>query len=420
MALGPLIHEFGWGPDDLDLMAAGTLAGHLLECSAQVTGGTFTDWRDVPDWADIGMPIGECSADGALVITKPDATGGLVSVGTVAEQMLYEVSDPQRYAVADVICDFTNVRLAQVGPDRVSVTGAHGLGRTASYKASLTWDQGWRMMAAIPVIGLEAAAKARRVGEELFARANTMLRQSQTPPLTRTRCDVYGGEGDGPGTAICRIVADHPDQAGAALLMREHISAISHMAVGISIGLGGAVRPVQRIAGFLIPKAAVTMRVSVDGVELPFTPVNTALGNPDAVPAPAMPPLPGDADPDLCVPLIKLAWGRSGDKGNLFNVAVIARKPEYLPYIAAALTPETVGAHYGHWLNDGRPLAVDRFSVPGLAALNFVVGSSMDGGILASLAIDPVAKGMAQLLLDYPVPVSAAVWHGLDDPGVPV
>ena len=96
MALGPLIHEFGWGPDDFDLLAAGTLAGHLLECSAQVTGGTFTDWRDVPDWAGIGMPIGECSADGRLVITKPEGTGGLVTVGTVSEQLLYEVSDPQR------------------------------------------------------------------------------------------------------------------------------------------------------------------------------------------------------------------------------------------------------------------------------------------------------------------------------------
>ena len=147
MALGPLIHEFGWGPDDFDLLAAGTLAGHLLECSAQVTGGTFTDWRDVPDWAGIGMPIGECSADGGLVITKPEGTGGLVSVGTVSEQLLYEVSDPQRYYVADVVCDFTDVRLEQIGPDRVSVTGARGLGRTSTYKASLTYDAGWRAWA---------------------------------------------------------------------------------------------------------------------------------------------------------------------------------------------------------------------------------------------------------------------------------
>lgn len=409
MALGPLIHEFGWGPDDFDLLAAGTLAGHLLECSAQVTGGTFTDWRDVPDWAGIGMPIGECSADGGLVITKPEGTGGLVTVGTVSEQLLYEVSDPQRYYVADVICDFTDVRLEQIGPDRVSVSGARGLGRTDTYKASLTYDAGWRATALIPIIGLESAAKARRFGEEMFARTCAMLRQSQLPPYTQTRCDVIGGEGPGATTAICRLVADHPDQAGAALLVREQSSGISHMSVGISLSLNAAVRPVQRIAGFLVPKSLVSQTVTVDSANVPFLSKTNAAGKEQDASAPALPALPDDADPKQTVPLIRLAWARSGDKGNLFNVAVIARKPEYLAYIAATLTPEVIGKYYGRQLSAGRILPVERFSVPGLSALNFVVGDSMDGGVLASTSIDPVAKGMAQLLLDFPIPVRAGL-----------
>jgi hypothetical protein len=274
MALGPLIHEFGWGPDDFDLLAAGTLAGHLLECSAQVTGGTFTDWRDVPNWAGIGMPIGECRADGRLVITKPEGTGGLVSVGTVSEQLLYEVSDPQRYYVADVICDFTDVRLEQIGPDRIEVSGARGLGRTATYKASLTYDAGWRATALIPIIGLEATAKAQRLGDELLSRTGDMLRQSQLPPFTQTRCDVIGGDGSGATTAVCRLVADHPDQTGAQVLMREQSSAISHMSVGITLSLGATVRPVQRITGFLIPKAALSQTVTVDGVVVPSTSID--------------------------------------------------------------------------------------------------------------------------------------------------
>ena len=407
MALGPLSHEFGWKPDDFDLLAAGTLAGHLLECSAQVTGGTFTDWRDVPDWADIGMPVGECSADGRLVITKPEGTGGLVSIGTVAEQLLYEVSDPQRYIVPDVICDFTAVKLAQVGPERVEVTGARGLGRTGTYKASLTYDAGWRATALIPVIGLEAAAKARRVGEELFTRANAMLRQSQSPPLARARCDVIGGEGAGPTTAVCRLVADHIDRAGAQLLVREQASAISHMSVGITLGLGASVRPVQWISGFLIPKSSVAIQVTLDGAQVPFTLDEEQKNNGGEAMVPAAPPAPSDADPAQTVPLVRLAWARSGDKGNLFNVAVIARRPEYLPYIAAALTPELVGQHYGRILGHDGPLAVNLFSVPGISALNFVVQNSMDGGVLASTSMDPIAKGMAQLLLDFPVPVSA-------------
>jgi Acyclic terpene utilisation family protein AtuA len=408
LALGALIHEFGWGPDDLDLLAAGTLAGHLLECSAQVTGGTFTDWRDVPNWADIGMPIGECGADGRLVITKPEGTGGLVSIGTIAEQLLYEVSDPQRYTVADVICDFTGIELKQVGGNRVEVSGARGLGRTATYKASITYDKGWRVTAFIPIIGLEAGAKARRFGEEMFTRANAMLRQSQLPPFARTRCDVIGGEGAGPTTAMCRLVADHPDQAGAQLLAREQSSGISHMSVGITLGPPATVRPVQCIAGFLIPKSSVALTVTVDGTPAPVPPPATDAKLLEAS-APAFPRAPENVDHALTVPLIRLAWARSGDKGNLFNVAVIARNPDFLPYIAAALTPETVGEHYGRLLADGRPLSVDIFSAPGLSALNFVVKDSMDGGVLASTRIDPVAKSMAQLLLDFPIPVSAAV-----------
>ena len=409
MVLGPLIHEFGWGPDDLDLLAAGTLAGHLLECSAQVTGGTFTDWQDVPDWAGIGMPVGECRADGSLVIAKPEGTGGLVSVGTVSEQLLYEVSDPQRYYVADVICDFSNVTLTQDGPNRVAVSGARSLGRSGTYKASLTYDQGWRASAVMPVIGLDACAKARRTGEELFRRAGDMLRGSQLPPFDRTRADVFGGEGDGPTTAILRLVADHCDQAGAQLLVREQGSAISHMAVGTTLGLGAAIRPVQHIAGFLIPKSLVTQDVKVDGEAVPFIVATEALPAPGAVKAPAWPSAPNDADPAQTVRLIRLAWARSGDKGNLFNVAVIARDPAYLPYIAAALTPERVGERYGSALEQSGPLAVEAFSVPGLSALNFVVINAMEGGVLASTWIDPVAKGMAQLLLDFPVPVTAAI-----------
>lgn len=409
LALGALIHEFGWGPDDFDLLAAGTLAGHLLECSAQITGGTFTDWRDVPDWAGIGMPIGECSADGGLVIGKTSGTGGLVSVGTVSEQLLYEVSDPQRYFVADVICDFTGVTATQVGPDRVEVSGARGLGRTATYKASLTYEEGWRAMAAIPIVGLEAGAKARRMGEEVFARCSTMLRQSQLPPFDRTRCDVIGGEGSGPTTAICRIVADHPDQAGAQLLLREQGSGIIHMSVGTTMGLGAAVRPLQRIAGFLMPKSSVAQEVTLDGESVQFTVPTDARSAAGEVATSAWPPAPQDADPAQTVPLIRLAWARSGDKGNLFNVAIIARDPAYLPYIAAALTPETVGEHYGRVLEQGGPLSVDHFCAPGLCALNYVVKNSMEGGIMSSTWIDPVAKGMAQLILDKPIPVTASL-----------
>jgi hypothetical protein len=253
------------------------------------------------------------------------------------------------------------------------------------------------------VIGLEAGAKAARLGEEMFARTSAILRQAQLAPFDTTRCDVIGGD---TGPAICRLLVDHRERAGAELLVREQGSAISHMAVGTTLGLGASVRPLQRITGFLIPKSLVTSRVTVNGQDVPIeVQTNASDGAGEAEPPP-LPAPPDFLDMSETVQLIRLAWARSGDKGNLFNVAVIAREPRFLSFIAAALTPEAVGAHYGRVLGHNGPLPVERFSVPGLSALNFVIGNSMEGGILASTYLDPVAKGMAQLLLSLPIPVT--------------
>lgn len=207
------------------------------------------------------------------------------------------------------------------------------------------------------------------------------------------------------------------------MLVREQGSAISHMSPGTTLGLAAGVRPVQRIAGFLLPKSIVTQHVSIDGEPVLFGVSTDAWDlSTDALPPP-LPVAAQDVDPSLTVPLIDLAWARSGDKGNLFNVAVIARDAAFLPYIAAALTPASVGAHYGRVLGQDGVLPVELFSVPGLNALNFVVGNSMEGGVLASTWIDPVAKGMAQWLLDFPISVTAAIRNlvklGTPSPGAP-
>lgn len=412
VVLGPLIHEFGWGADDLDLLAAGTLAGHLLECGAQVTGGTFTDWRDVPGWENIGFPIGECHADGSMVITKPEGTGGLVSIGTVAEQLLYEVSDPADYIVADVRCDFTRVRLEQVGPDRVRVSGARGRPPTDSYKVCLTLDGGWRAIAYQPIIGEDAADKAERQAQALFARGRVLLRARNLPDFTLTETVMIGGEasfgahGHGHGTRelICKLVADHPDRQGAEIFAREQWASISGMSVGTSINLATHVLPMTGIFLFLIDKSTVTPRVTFEGVTRD---VPVAAGIPPTTDAPAsrMPVRAPAAGEGVPVDLVRLAWARSGDKGHLFNVAVIARRPEYLPYLQAALTPEAVSEWYRHLGPGGRSPRVDGYDAPSLDALNFVIHGALAGGINASTRLDPAAKGMAQMLLRFPVRV---------------
>ena len=422
LILGPLIHEFGWKPTDYQLLAAGTAAGHLLECGAQATGGTFTDWRDVPDWAHAGYPVGECRADGTFTITKPASTGGLVSVGTVAEQLLYEVSDPQAYIVPDVVCDFSQIRLEQVGPDRVAVSGVKGYPPTSTYKVCMTYDDGWRAVSLMPIVGIDAAAKAERQAAAILERTREMLRDRNLGDLRRTHVEILDGEGSygarkrGLGAAareaICKVAVEHDEKAAIDLFWREQFSAMMNMSVGSTIGslvgFGKGPSPLTALFLFLLAKDKVTPAVCVDNADIPFRVAPTDIFRPDMIQRPAPPAAPNDVDASLAVPLIALAWARSGDKGGLFNVGVIAREVEYLPYIRAALTPESVADWYGHFLEPGKS-RVDRYDLPGFHALNYVVHDSLAGDINSSPRLDAAAKGMAQHLLEFPVPVSAAI-----------
>jgi hypothetical protein len=418
LILGPLIHEFGWKPTDYDLLAAGTAAGHLLECGAQSTGGTFTDWRDVPDWAHAGYPIGECRADGTFIMTKPEGTGGLCSVGTVAEQLLYEVSDPQAYIVPDVVCDFSGVTLEQIAPHRVAVENVKGYAPTATYKVCVTYEDGWRAVGVMPIVGIDAPAKAKRQAEAILERTREMLRDRNLGDLRMTHVEVLDGEGSygarrhGYSTAreaICRVAVEHDDKRAVDIFWREQYSAMMNMSVGSTIGgLSGFGRmpgPVTKMFSFLIDKPQVRAQVQVDGKDVPFEAGRPAVFRESMLVRPPAPPEPTDASGGHTALLIALAWARSGDKGDLFNVGVIARKAEYLPYIRAALTPEAVKDWYAHF-NASRVL---RYDLPGFNALNFVVDESLAGGINNSPRLDAAAKGMAQQLLEFPVPVSAAI-----------
>ncbi|MDG6079834.1 DUF1446 domain-containing protein [Erythrobacter litoralis] len=401
-ALGALIHEFGWSQGDFDLLSAGTLAGHLIECTTQVTGATFTDWDEVRDWANIGFPIAACHADGMFEIGKPEGSGGIVSVGTVSEQLLYEVGDASAYAVPDVVCDWTGVEVALVGPDRVRVSGAKGRGRPNRLKAALTWDRGWRATALAPIVGQKACAKANRTAAELFKRCSMLLAEADLPGFQHTHCDVIGDD----SRAICRMVADHIDREGAALFAREQSSIMTSMCVGTSVPLGTTVKPLTFFGSFLLERVEVPIIISIGGHDVHF---EESIGLcPSDQADPVGEPAPPDDDPVSEVPLIALAWARSGDKGDLFNVGVIARKPTFLPHIYHALSPDRVAAHYAYKLG-GSVCEVTRKAVPGIHALNLVVSNSLSGGMLANPSFDPAAKGMAQLLLDFPVPIPSGL-----------
>ncbi|MEZ6004118.1 MAG: acyclic terpene utilization AtuA family protein [Planctomycetota bacterium] len=170
LVLGPMIHEFGWQPGDWDRLAAGTVAGHIVECGVQCTGGNFTDWRTIPDMAMIGYPIIEAHADGSFVITKHEGTGGRVDRSTVTHQLAYEMGDPARYITPDVVADFTSFTLTEVGPDRVEVRGVKGLPATETYKVSMSFEDGWKSVGQLTVSGPDALAKAQLCSDIVWQR----------------------------------------------------------------------------------------------------------------------------------------------------------------------------------------------------------------------------------------------------------
>jgi Acyclic terpene utilisation family protein AtuA len=408
--LGPLIHAFGWSAQDYDRLAGGSLAGHIIECGCQATGGLHTDWEAIPDWPNIGYPIIECHADGSFVVTKPAGTGGAVLRAAVAEQLLYEIGDPGAYLLPDVTCDFRAVQIEQLAPDRVRVSGALGRPPSAYYKVSATTLQAYRCTGSMVIIGIDAARKAHRTGEAILARTRKLLQEAGLGDYSAAQVALFGAEtlyGDHARTThsrevMVRVVVDHTSKQALEIFAREIAPAGTSWSPGTT-GPGGGrptVSPLIRPLAFLLDKQALDVSFTLDGQRalVPNAPVTES--SPVAATV-SVPVWHAPDEPLVEVPLIKLAWARSGDKGNISNIGVIARQPQWLPLIWDRVTPEVVQRYFSH-LVDGR---VERFYVPGIDAINYLLHEALDGGGPTSARIDPLGKGMAQMLLDLQVSV---------------
>ena len=419
LVLGPLIHEFAWGAGDHDLLSAGSLAGHVIECGTQCTGGISTDWREVPGWDNMGFPIAHCRADGSFEITKPVGTGGRIVPATIGEQIVYEVGDPGSYFLPDVTCDWRGITLEQTGPDRVRVTGARGRAPTRSCKVSATWSDGWRSSVTVMIAGREAVAKAQAVGAAILSRSARLIAEAGFGPFTETSVEVLGAESSygaqsralAAREVVLKLAARHPSRDALEIFGREIFPAATAMAQGLTGFAGGRPKPqpVVRLFSFLADKATITPVIE-DGAgrrPAPFV-------LPEPAPGPAPMPQPPDLADDSAVmlPLSALAYGRSGDKGDNANIGILARDPVFLPAIRAALTPDAVARYFAHFA----PSRVDRFDWPGLHGINLLLHDVLGGGGVASLRHDAQGKALAQVLLDFPVPVPAA-WVG---PGRPL
>jgi len=419
VTLGVLMHGFGWRADDYERLAQGSLAGHIIECGCQATGGLHTDWDCVPDWPNIGYPIVECRADGSFTVGKPEGTGGLVSTATVGEQILYEIGDPAAYLLPDVSCDFTRVQLRQLEADRVEVHGARGSAPGPCYKVSATFADGWRCNARLSIVGIDAAAKAQRTGEAILARTRRLFAENGWGDYTRTHIEILGAESCyGPHAAtrhtrqaVLWLAVMHPEKAALQLFAREISAAGTSWSPGTTGGGGGRSSPSPSIRqyAFLLDKSALAPTVLLDGVRT-AVPVPTGGKPPESAPVPDVPAsaAPGatwEEQDCVEVPLVRLVWGRSGDKGDTSNIGLMARRAEYLPLLRAQVTPQRVAQWLAHLVQG----PVTRYELPGFGALNFVCESALDSGGMASLRNDPLGKGMAQILLGMPVRVPCAL-----------
>jgi len=269
LTVAPAAHEFGWDFADLDRLAAATVAGHLIECGAQATGGLWVDADDATHLETVGYPIADLAADGTFTVTKPDGTGGVVNVAALAEQLLYEVADPARYFTPDVVADFTTVQLRQAGPGVVAVTGGTGRGVTDTYKVSAAYRDGYMAAGTLTIAGPHAAAKARRSGDIMLDRlrqAGFAFAHSLVETIGAGACvpGVVTAAGD-PPEVVLRVAVRDPRRAAVERFAREFAPLVTSGYAGTT-GYTTGRPPVREVFAYwpaLVAKSAVEAKAEV-------------------------------------------------------------------------------------------------------------------------------------------------------------
>ncbi|MEM8712469.1 MAG: acyclic terpene utilization AtuA family protein [Planctomycetota bacterium] len=272
LVLGPLIHEFGWTREDLDHLAAGTVAGHILECGAQCTGGNYTDWQDIPNMAMIGYPIVEARPDGSFTVTKHEGTGGKVTRDTVLHQLAYEMGDPANYITPDVVADFTSFQIDDEGNNRVRISGTKGTAATPTYKVSMSMRDGWKSVGQLTVSGPDALAKARLAADIVWERLkydgveyadDEKLIEFVGANVCHEGIDVpHASE---PSEVVLRLGVKGPDKAKVARFGSELVPLVTSGPPGVT-GFAGGRPKAAEIIGYwpaLLTKDKVETRVSV-------------------------------------------------------------------------------------------------------------------------------------------------------------
>lgn len=414
LVVGPAVWHFGWGRHDLDHLAGAVAVGHVLECGTQATGGNYSFFGEVPGLEHPGFPIAELVEDGSAVITKHPGTGGLVSVDTITAQLLYEIAGPL-YPNADVVADFSTIRLDQVGPDRVRLSGVRGLPAPEMLKVSINLVGGWRNSMTFVLTGLDIEAKADLVARTLWQRfGGTDGFAEHDVRLVRTdRPDAPTNE---QASAQLRITVKSPDPDRVG---RRFSNAATELALASYPGFYLTSPPGDATAygvhwPTLVSRADVDeVVVHHDGRRVPVGPRpspadrsgsgnDTVTGRPErrrperqGVGAQAVGTARGSGSGVTCrAPLGTIIGARSGDKGGNANVGLWARSAAGFAWLRTELTVD----RFRTLLPEAAELAVDRFELVNLWALNFVVHGLLGEGVASSTRPDAQAKSLGEYL----------------------
>ncbi|MDD9951666.1 MAG: DUF1446 domain-containing protein [Zetaproteobacteria bacterium] len=419
ITLAPMVHRLGWSWQDWDKLAAGIVAGHLIECGCQVTGGNFTDWKKVRSYANMGYPIIEMNVEGRFWVTKHPSTGGLVSVDTVREQLFYEMGNPDAYLTPDVTVDFSTVSVREDGVDRVLVEGVSGMEPTPFYKVSMAYEDGYKIHSSILVSGPHATEKAQAFAQIFWQRWSVDLQETATEYLGWNACHGSLVQNSYSSEVVLRLSARDSSLDKLKLFSRQVASLILSGPPGVTI-LSPTGKPTAVVSYWpaLLDKRHVKPQVSyiadstvhvgeVEGATRGHYDPYTVVERATSAEVPQTELLSPGVEEGLFLPLGALCLARSGDKGDSVNIGLLARCADAYSFIRESITAAWVKTIFRD-LCDGK---VTRYELTQLRGLNFILENALGGGGSCTLQADAQGKTFSQAILSQPVVVSPLLYQ---------
>ncbi len=413
ITMAPFIYELAWDLGDWDKLAAGLVAGHIIECGAQASGGNFTDWQKVKKWDNFGYPIVEMNRDGSFEVYKHENTGGLISRDTIREQLVYEMGDPKHYISPDVVADFSQLVLKEIAPNRVLVQNAKGHPSTHFLKVSMAYKDGYKAVSSIVISGGRVLNKAKEFEKIFWGRLNIDFKKTNTEYVGYNSCHQDLVEDIDPNEILLRFSVYDDDLEKIKAFSTSIAPLILSGPPGVAV-IGGRSRGQQVMTYWptLIPKTLIQTTVHVldfEGNIQESYEIDSVLGNEaDYKPEESQSQkseLDEYAQMEMSeVALRSVCMARSGDKGDTFNIGVLARSEAIYNYLKVKLNSDVVKTMFTG-ICKGK---VKRYELDNLLALNFLLEESLDGGGTKSLMIDAQGKTMASALLNQTFPIPKA------------